>query len=221
VINKGSPPLPSPSLAGRSRTTEGGWTHELVLKTAAAAAAPKPALGGVTPLSLLALRPFRRCSPQRLCLSMVKNWRKIWRFCIECIGPLQHAQDGVRGFWAETSYTAGCIHDNSLTHHFSLPSGPSTTNRTNILFSPAPVFHLSRPKPHNNLPLPPPPQAFLSKRNDAYGQQKKRGAEQNGAVPERPLGISLSMVSSVQTPFLMVTELPADVSHREMADAFR
>eukprot|EP00752_Nemacystus_decipiens_P013331 g11805.t1 len=64
-------------------------------------------------------------------------------------------------------------------------------------------------------------EAFLSRRNNAYLYHKKRSAELHGALPERPEGISLSLVSTVDTPFLMVTELPADVTHEEIAVAFR
>lgn len=64
-------------------------------------------------------------------------------------------------------------------------------------------------------------QAFLSRRNNAYFYHRERSAGLHGAVAERPEGISLSLVATVDTPFLMVTELPADVTHDEIAVAFR
>lgn len=86
------------------------------------------------------------------------------------------------------------------TYTLTLTIHPRPSSKTRILFS---------------------VQAFLSRRNNAYTYHRKRSAELHGAVPERPEGISLSLVSTVDTPFLVVTELPADVTLDEIAVAFR
>ncbi|CAM9353346.1 unnamed protein product, partial [Scytosiphon promiscuus] len=62
-------------------------------------------------------------------------------------------------------------------------------------------------------------EAILGHRNDAFEFQRDKAGRNAG--PDNTLGISLSLVSSTETPFLMVTDLPADVTHAQMAMAFR
>ncbi|CAM9863158.1 unnamed protein product, partial [Ectocarpus sp. 12 AP-2014] len=62
-------------------------------------------------------------------------------------------------------------------------------------------------------------ETILCHRNAAFCHHRDKAKRHAGH--ENFLGISLSLISSTPTPFLMVTDLPADVTHAEMITAFR